>query len=159
ERQSIKAMLTGSIASLGSQYVLTLNAINAISGDTLAIEQAQISRKEDVLNGLGSVTAKLREKLGESLASVQKFDKPLEEATTSSLEALKAYSQGREARNRGDEERSLNFFKRAIELDPNFAMAYANLGTAYGNLGQQELNEQNLKKAFDLRERASEREK
>ena len=159
QRDAVKAMLTGSIASLGSQYVITVDAVNATSGDNLAEEQAQAATKEDVLNALGSALSKMRGKLGESLGSIQKFDKPLEEATTSSLEALKAYSQGMEARNKGDEYGTIGLFKHAIELDPNFASAYAVLGATYGNLGQRNLYEENLKRAFDLKDRAGERER
>jgi serine/threonine protein kinase/tetratricopeptide (TPR) repeat protein len=158
-RNAIKAMLTGSIAALGSQYVITLKAVNAATGDSLAEEQAQASKKEDVLNSLGTAVSNLRGKLGESLASIKKFDKPLEEATTSSLEALKSYTEANAARTKGDEYGAVPLFKHAIELDPTFASAYAYLGTTYSNMGQAELYEQYLKKAFDLRDRASERER
>lgn len=159
QRDAVKAMLTGSIASLGSQYVITVDAVNATSGDNLAEEQAQAANKEDVLNALGSALSKMRGKLGESLASIQKFDKPLQEATTSSLDALKAYSQGIDARNKGDEYGTIGLFKHAIEVDPNFASAYAVLGATYGNLNQRNLYEENLKRAFDLKDRAGERER
>jgi eukaryotic-like serine/threonine-protein kinase len=158
-RDAIKAMLTGSIASLGSQYVITLSAVNAATGDVLAEEQVEAAKKEDVLNSLGSAVSKLRGKLGESLASVKKFDKPLDEATTSSLEALKAYTDAKAARDKGDEYGAVPRFKHAIELDPNFASAYAYLGTTYSNMGQTVFYEQYLKQAFDLKDRASERER
>jgi tetratricopeptide (TPR) repeat protein len=158
-RNGIKAMLTGSIASLGSQYVITLNAVNAATGDNLAEEQTQAPKKEEVLNSLGAAVTKLRGKLGESLASVKKFDKPLDEATTSSLEALKAYSEGTAARLKGNEPGAIALLKHAIELDPNFASAHAYLGTTYHNLGQMALYERYLKQAFDLKDRASERER
>jgi len=158
-RNAIKAMLTGSIAALGSQYVITLSAVNAVTGDVLAEEQVQASKKEDVLNSLGEAVSKLRGKLGESLASVKKFDKPLAEVTTSSLEALKAYTDARAARDKGDEYGAVPLFKHAIGLDPTFASAYAFLGTTYSNMGQTEPYEQYLKQAFDLRDRASERER
>jgi eukaryotic-like serine/threonine-protein kinase len=158
-RNAIKAMLTGSIASLGSQYVITLKAVNAATGDSLAEEQAQASKKEDVLNSLGAAVSNLRGKLGESLASVKKFDKPLEEATTSSLEALKSYTEATAARTKGDEYGAVPLLKHAIDLDPNFASAYAYLGTTYSNMGQTDLYGQYVKKAFDLRDRASERER
>ncbi|MFI5059071.1 MAG: protein kinase [Candidatus Acidiferrales bacterium] len=158
-RNGIKAMLTGSIAALGSQYVITLKAVNAVTGDVLAEEQAQASKKEDVIISLGEAVSKLRGKLGESLASVKKFDKPLEEATTSSLEALKSYTEANAARTKGDEYGAIALLKHAIELDPNFASAHAYLGTTYSNLGQRDLYEQYLKKAFDLKDRASERER
>jgi serine/threonine protein kinase/tetratricopeptide (TPR) repeat protein len=158
-RNAIKAMLTGSIASVGSQYLITLNAVNAATGDNIAQEQVQASKKDDVLSALGTGVSKLRGKLGESLASVKKFDKPLDEATTSSLEALKAYSEGTAARLKGNEPGAVALLKHAIELDPNFASAHAYLGSTYHNLGQMALYEQYLKQAFDLRDRASERER
>ena len=159
QRNGIKAMLAGSISGLGSQYVITLDAVNPSTGDTLAEAQAQASSKEQVLDALGKAASQLRAKLGESLASIQKFDKPLEQATTSSLEALKAFTLGDEQHFRAEELAALPFYQRAAELDPNFAMAYARLGTIYGNLGQSALAEQNREKAFGLKERASEREK
>jgi tetratricopeptide (TPR) repeat protein len=159
QRNSIKAMLTGSIASLGAQYVITLEAVNATTGDMLAEDQTQAVSKEQVLNALGGVTSKLRAKLGESLASVQKHDKPLYEATTSSLEALKAFSLGDGREFLGESLAAIPFYQRAIELDPNFALAYAALSVAYFNLGQPELGEEYGKKAFELRDRASERER
>jgi tetratricopeptide (TPR) repeat protein len=158
-RNGVKAMLNGSIASLGSQYVVTLEAVNASTGESLAREEVQAAKKEEVLNSLHDAGSKLRRKLGESLTSVQKFDKPLSEATTPSLEALKALSLGDAKHQTGDEFGALPLYQRAVELDPNFAMAYARIGTIYGNLGQSELSEQNRKKAFELRDRASEHEK
>jgi len=158
-RNAIKAMMTGSIATIGSQYVITLNAVNAATGDNLAQEQLQASKKDDVLSTLGTAVTKLRAKLGESLASVRKFDKPLDEATTSSLEALKAYTEGAALRSKGNEAGAVPLFKHAIELDPNFATAHAILGTSYSNLGQVDLYEKYLKQAFDLKDRSSERER
>src|SRR6201984_2181886 len=158
-RNAIKAMMTGSIASIGQQYLITLNAVNASTGDNIAQEQVQASIKEDVLSTLGTAVTAIRGKLGESLASVKKFDKPLDEATTSSLEALKAYSDAVAARNKGDEQAAVTMLKHAIELDPNFASAHAYLGTAYSNMGQVALYEKNLKEAFDLKDRASEKER
>jgi serine/threonine protein kinase/tetratricopeptide (TPR) repeat protein len=158
QRDGIKAMLTGSIAGLGAQYVINLVAVNAATGDMLAQEQAEAASKEQVLNALGSATSKLRAKLGESLASVQKYDKPLAEATTSSLEALKAFSLGDAQLSLAESFAAIPFYQRAIELDPNFAMAYGRLGAAYANLGEGELSEECQKKAFELRDRASERE-
>jgi eukaryotic-like serine/threonine-protein kinase len=152
-RNNIKAMLTGAISSLGSQFVITLTATNAATGDTLAETQQSAGRKEQVLEAVGKATSGLREKLGESLASVQKFDKPLAEVTTSSLGALKAYSLGDEQHSHTEDIAAIPLYKRAIELDPNFAMAYGRLGTIYSNLGQQDLSVQNLQKAFDLRNR------
>ena len=158
-RDGIKAMLVGSIDSVGGQYAITLDAVNAASGDSFARQQVQADRKQDVLNALHSGATKLRSELGESLASVQRFDKPLAEATTSSLEALEALTMGDNKHLHGDELASLPHYQRAVELDPNFAMAYARLGAVYNNLGQSEASEQNRQKAFELRDRASEREK
>jgi len=159
QRTGVKAVLVGSIASMGSQYVVTLGAINSVSGDTLAEVQARADSKEQVLKALDQSTTQLREKLGESLASIKKFDKPLEEATTSSLEALKAFSLGDEKHAAGNDLASIPFYKQAIDLDPNFALAYARLGTVYGNYGQLNEAEQCRKKAFELKDRASERER
>jgi serine/threonine protein kinase/tetratricopeptide (TPR) repeat protein len=158
-RESVKAMLTGSISSLGSHYVIDLNAINAQTGDSLARAQVEAESKEQVLKSLDQAASSLRGKLGESIASVEKFAVPLERATTSSLEALKEFSVGQAAHQKQDDEGAIPHLKRAVELDPNFAMSYATLGVAYGNLTQQSLARDNLKKAFDLKERASEREK
>ncbi len=159
ERQGIKAMIVGSIASLGSHYVVTLEAINAHAGDSIAREQAEADSKEQVLKALGKAASQLREKLGESLNSIKKFDAPIEQATTSSLEALKAFSQGNEQRLSGHDLEALPFYKRATELDPNFALAYARLAVTYANRFQTELAEQYSQKAYDLRDRVSERER
>jgi tetratricopeptide (TPR) repeat protein len=155
-RTGSKAFLLGSISSLGGQYVLGLDAIGCSSGDTLAKEQEEAATKQEVLKALGRAAFTLRGKLGESLATVEKFDVPVE-ATTSSLEALKAFSMGITTfRAKGSAE-SIPFYKRAIELDPNFAVAYASLGLVYGNLGQASLAAENIKKAYDLRDRVNER--
>ena len=159
QRDGIKAMLTGSISSLGSQYVLTLQALNASTGDSLAQAQRTANSKEEVLKALGTASSQLRMKLGESLTSIEKFDRPLEQATTSSLEALKAFSLGDAQHNIGEDTAAIPFYQHAIELDPNFAMAYARLGTCYSNSGQTELAGQNAQKAFELKDRASERER
>ncbi len=159
QRDGIKAMLNGSIDSVGGQYVVTLEAVNAASGDSLGREQVQAERKEDVLNALHGAATKLRGQLGESLSTVQKYDMSLSQATTSSLDALKALSLGDAKHNSGDELGAVPNYQHAIEIDPNFAMAYARLGTVYSNLGQTQLSEQNRQKAFELRDRASEREK
>src|SRR5207248_8441900 len=159
QRDGIKAMLNGSIANIGSQYVITLEALNAGTGESLAQEQVQATSRESVLNSLHQASSSLRKKLGESLSSVQKYDKPLSEATTSSLEALKAFSLGDVKHQMFDELTAMPLYQRAVELDPNFAMAYARLGTIYSNLGQSELSEKNREKAFELRDRASEHEK
>jgi tetratricopeptide (TPR) repeat protein len=152
-------MIVGSIASLGSHYIVTLEAINAHEGDSIAREQGEADSKEQVLKALGTAASQLREKLGESLTSIQKFDAPIEQATTSSLEALKAFSQGTELRNQGKQVESTPFYKRAIELDPNFALAYARLAVNYTNLMQPEAAAQCAQKAYDLRDRVSERER
>jgi tetratricopeptide (TPR) repeat protein len=158
QRNGIKALLGGAIAPIGSHYVITLEAINAASGDVIARQLAQAGSKEQVLKSLGQAATELRAKLGESLASIQKFDKPLEQVTTSSLDALKAYSQGLEQRMSGNESSGIPFYNRAIELDPNFARAYASLATAYFNLHSYEQAAQFSDKAYSLRDRVSERE-
>jgi serine/threonine protein kinase/tetratricopeptide (TPR) repeat protein len=159
QRDGIKAMLTGGISSLGNQYIITLEAVNASTGDSLGQTQATANSKEQVLKALGSASSELRMNLGESLASVQKFDMPLDQATTSSLDALKAFTLGDTQHNTGEDTAAIPFYQHAIELDPNFAMAYARLGTCYSNTGQSELAAQNTQKAFELKDRASERER
>ncbi len=157
-RTGSKAILAGSVSSLGTQYVIGLEAVACSTGDTLAKEQAEAASKEGVLKALGTAATSLRAKLGESLASVQKFDVPVE-ATTPSLEALKAYSMGiTTGRTKGDAE-AIPFMKRAIELDPNFAMADVGIAVQYANLGQASLAADYAKKAYDLRDRVSDREK
>jgi len=158
-REGAKAMLTGTIASLGTHYVITLSALNAQTGDVLAREENEAESKEQVLKSLDRAASSLRSKLGESIGSVQKFAKPLEQATTSSLEALQAFSLGQAAHQRLADDKAVPDLKRAIELDPNFATAYATLGVAYSNLTQGDLAANYLTKAFDLKERASERER
>src|SRR4030088_379647 len=158
-REGAKAMLTGSIASLGTHYVITLSALNAQTGDVLAREETEAESKEQVLKSLDHAASSLRGKLGESIGSVQKFATPLEQATTSSLEALQAFSLGRAEHQRLEDSKALPHLKRAIELDPNFAMAHATLGVAYSNLTQGELANTFITKAFDLKERTSERER
>jgi serine/threonine protein kinase/tetratricopeptide (TPR) repeat protein len=159
EREHIKAMLSGSIATLGSQYVVALDATNCATGDSLAREQVTAASKEAVLPAVGKATSSLRGKLGESLASIQKFDTPVTEATTSSLEALKAYVAADEMRNGGGEAESIPLFLHAVELDPNFALAYARLAAIYSNIGEEDRAVEFAKKAFDLRDRVSERER
>ena len=158
QRTTSTAVLAGSIGSLGSQYVIGLNAVNCASGDSLAREEAQASRKENVLSTLGKAATSLREKLGESLASIRKFDAPVEQATTTSLEALKAYTLGLRAADAKDDTEAIPFLKRAIERDPNFAVAYSNLATRYSNLGEMDTASQYAQMAYDRRERVSERE-
>jgi serine/threonine protein kinase/tetratricopeptide (TPR) repeat protein len=157
-RTGSKALLGGEISSLGSHYLIVVNAVACNSGDTLAKEQVEAASKEDVLRALSRATSSLRAKLGESLPSVQKFDVPIE-ATTSSLEALKNYSMGIAiGREKGDAP-SIPFLKRAIELDPNFPMAYSRLSLSYGNLSQPSLALEYATKAYGLRDRVTEREK
>jgi serine/threonine protein kinase/tetratricopeptide (TPR) repeat protein len=159
EREHIKAMLSGSIATLGSEYVVAIDATNCATGDSLAREQVTAASKEAVLPAVGKAASSLRGKLGESLASIQKFDTPVTEATTSSLEALKAFAAADQARNSGSEAESLPMFQRAVELDPNFAMAYARLAAIYGNIGEEDRAVEAARKAFDLRERVSDKER
>jgi serine/threonine protein kinase/tetratricopeptide (TPR) repeat protein len=157
-RTGSKAFLQGSVSNLGGQYVIGLDAVSCSSGDTLAKEQEEAATKQDVLKVLGKAAASLRSKLGESLATIQKFDVPVE-ATTTSLEALKAFSMGITTfRTKGNAE-AIPFFKRALEVDPNFAVACGALGVAYANLGQASLAAESIKKAYSLRDRVSEREK
>ena len=158
-RTNSKGLLTGSIASIGSQYLIGLKAVNCQTGDTLASAEATAENRDKVLKALGDVGNELREKLGESLASLEKYNKPLEQATTSSLEALKAFTDGRRLQNEKGDAEALPYHKRALELDPNFARAYAALGVSYSNLNQSGLAAENLKKAYELRERVSERER
>ena len=159
QRTGSKAYVAGAIGSLGTEYVLGLKAVNCQSGDILAQEQVTAASKEKVLDALGAAASKLRSELGESLATGQKFDVPLQQATTPSLEALKSLSLGRKAANEKGDEAALPYHRRAIELDPNFAMAYNALGADYSNLGQLERANEYYSKAFQLRDRASEREK
>jgi len=158
-RNGIKALLVGSIARLGSQYVVTLKATNATSGDSVGDSQSEAGAKEEVLKALSNAATTLRRKLGESLGSIQKFDTPIEQATTTSLEALKAYSLGSALQYRADDHGAIPFYKRALELDPNFAMAYARLGTAYFNTGEGDRSVTYHKRAYELSERVSERER
>ena len=159
QRAGSRAYVAGSIGNVGSEYVLGLKAVNCQSGDLLAQEEVTAASKERVLGALSKAAARLRGKLGESLAMVQKFDVPLEQATTSSLEALKAYSLGRKAFNLKDPNSSLPYDQRAIELDPNFAMGYLAVGVDYFTLGQLGRAGEYYTKAFQLREHGSEREK
>jgi serine/threonine protein kinase/tetratricopeptide (TPR) repeat protein len=158
-RENIKAMLSGTITSLGNHYVITLSAINPQNGDSLAREQAEADSKENVLKTLDKAASSLRQKMGESLASVNQFATPLEQATTSSLEALQAYSLGHDEHQKTNDDAAIPHLKRAVELDSNFAMAYATLGVADSNMGRITDSNQALKQAYDLRDRASEREK
>jgi tetratricopeptide (TPR) repeat protein len=159
QRTGSKAYVAGSISSLGSQYVLGLKAVNCQNGDALAQEQVTAASKEKVLDSLGAAASKLRGELGESLATVQKFDVPLEQATTSSLEALKAFSLGEKTRNEKGFAAALPYDQRAIELDPNFAMGYRIVGGDYNALGQLGRAMEYYTRAFQLRDHASERER
>src|ERR1700691_2188583 len=158
QRTQSDAALEGSIAQIGNTYNLILNALNCASGETLAAANAEAPDKDHVLGALGNAAEDLRRKLGESLASIQKFNTPIEEATTSSLEALKAYSLGTQARASQGEEPAAPFFKQAVALDPNFAIAYATLGQVETNLGNRGAGIEYTKKAYSLRDRASEAE-
>jgi eukaryotic-like serine/threonine-protein kinase len=159
ERQSIKAMLAGNIASLGDHYVITLAALNGANGDALAREQVEVDRKEQVLKALDKAASNLRQKMGESLSSVQQFATPLEQATTPSLEALQAFSLGQAEHMKTKDQAAIPHLRRAVELDPNFALAYATLGVACINTTRLTEGVEALKKAYQLRDRASEREK
>jgi eukaryotic-like serine/threonine-protein kinase len=159
QRAGSKAYIAGAIGSLGSEYVLKLKAVNCQTGDTLAQEQVTAASKEKVLDALGEVASKLRGELGESLASVQKFDVPLAGATTSSLEALKEYSLGTKVYREKGAAAVLPYNQRAIQLDPNFAIGYAAVGLDYSRLGEVGRASEYYTKAFKLREHASEREK
>jgi len=153
QRAGSKAVLAGSIANLGSQYVIGLNAVNCQTGQSLAQEQVQAARKEEVLKALGDASTKLRGKLGESLSSIQKYDVPVFDTTTSSLEALKDMRLGiKTSFEKGDAD-AIPFYKRAIELDPNFAVAYDLLGSAYSDLGEFNHASEYLTKAFELSDR------
>jgi tetratricopeptide (TPR) repeat protein len=159
QRTGSKAMLTGSIAGLGSQYVIGLKAVNCNTGDVLAEAQEQAAGKEAVLKALDAAAVSLRSKLGESLSSVQKYAAPVEEATTPSLEALKAYSLGVKTRAAKGGTAALPFFKRAVDLDPNFAIAYERMSANYRNLNEVGRGAEYARKAYDLREKVSERER
>ena len=158
-RTGSAAVLEGSIAPLGSQYVLGLRATNCTTGDILADEQAQAARKEDVLSTLSQMATRFRTRVGESLATVEKHSTPLEEATTSSLEALKAYSPASKTATRPAGAASVPLFQRAVEIDPDFAMAHARLGFRYSQLGESSLSRQSLLKAYQLRDRVSDAER
>ena len=159
QRAGGKAYISGSVSSLGSQYVIGLDATNCKTGDLLVQEQVTAENKEHILKSLDQAATKLREKLGESLSTVEKFDAPLDQATTPSLEALKAHSEGLKTLQEKGSAAAIPFFNRAIELDPNFAAAYEALGISYSNLREPGLATANLQRAYDLRGRVSEREK
>ena len=158
ERQGLKALVRGEIAPLGSNFVVTLTADECLSGQALAREQVEASTKEEVLGAVGTAAVEIRRKLGESLASIEKYDAHIETATTSSLEALKAYSRGQKLRSSGREDEAIPLFKRAIELDPEFAQVYGALGTIYANFKERETAEEYNTRAYELRDQVSERE-
>jgi eukaryotic-like serine/threonine-protein kinase len=159
QRTGSTAVIDGSIAQIGTQYSLILKAVNCTNGESLTSTEAQASDKSHVLDTLGNAASVIRNKLGESLSTVQKFDTPIEQATTSSLEALKAYSLGREAVHVKGSAAGIPFFKRAIELDPNFADAFAEVAVSYGNIGESVLARDYAHRAYELRDRVTEREK
>jgi serine/threonine protein kinase/tetratricopeptide (TPR) repeat protein len=159
QRTASAAVLDGSIAQIGTQYLLTLKAVNCESGKSLASTEAQATDENHVLEALGKMSVDLRNKLGESLSTVQKFDTPLEQATTPSLEALKAFSSGIKAISTKGSDAAIPFFNHAIELDPNFALAYAYLGIVENDLGESRLAVEYHRKAYELRDRTSEAEK
>jgi tetratricopeptide (TPR) repeat protein len=156
KRAGAKAYITPSIASFGQKYLLSLTATNCTTGELIAQEQATANSKDQILSALDEAGSRFRNRLGESLASIKKFDVPLEQATTSSLQALEAYSIGNRS---GSDSEAIPLFKRAVELDPYFALAYDGLGIAYSNLNEPALAKENIQKAYSLRERASERER
>ena len=158
QRAGSKAVIAGSIANLGNEYVIGLKAEDCTDGTSMAVKQETAEKRAEVLDALDRAATSLRKDLGESLRSIQKFDTPLAQATTPSLEALKAYSLGVKALRVRGETLSIPFFQHAIELDPNFALAYASLGVAWGNLRESDLAKENYQKAFDLRSRVSVRE-
>lgn len=158
-RAGAAALLDGSIAKLGNQYVIGLRAVDCRSGATLDQEQAQVATKEDVLNALSQIASRFRTRIGESLATIQDHDTPLAEATTSSLEALQAYSMGHKLISSAGVEHALPFFQRAIAIDPHFAMAHALLGRAYADLGEAALSAQSTATAYQMRDRTSDAEK
>ena len=159
ERTASALVLEGSIASLGSQYVVGLRARNCNTGSTVDEEQVQVSRREDVLNSLSQVARRFRTKVGESLATMEKHSTPLAEATTPSLEALKAYSTGLKLNLSSGNRAAIPSYQRAVEIDPKFAMAYANLGLVYSAVGESVLSAESTTKAWQLRDRVSDREK
>lgn len=159
QREGAKVLVAGTILAPGNKYVVDLDAVNCLTGASVAHQETEAPTKEQVLNKLGQVIPPLRRNLGESLSSIQKFDTPIEQATTKSLAALKAYTSGDERRAQGQEADSASFYRMAIELDPDFAMAYARLGAVSRSLNQIDLADEYVRKAFELREHVSEKEK
>ncbi len=159
QRTGSAAVLDGSITQIGTPYLVTVKAIDCASGKSLASAEAQASDKSHVLDALGKTASEIRNKLGESLSTVQKFDTPLEQATTPSLEALKSFSSGFQIHSTAGDAAAIPFYKRAIELDPNFALAYAWMGIAYNDMGELSMDVESTRKAYELRDRTSEPEK
>ena len=160
EREGVKAILTGTIANLGKEYVITLSAQNTATGDEIVSEQAQAPDKEHVLDALGKAAAAMRGKLGEDLSSIKKLDTPFGQATTTSLEAFRAYALGDKAHEKAlDIPEAEGHYLRALELDPNFAMAYARLGVVYMNSGQVAKGHTYFAKAYALSQHVSEHER
>jgi serine/threonine protein kinase/tetratricopeptide (TPR) repeat protein len=159
ERNGIKAMLVGSISAIGSHYIISLEAFNAKTGDVIAAEQIEADGQEQVLRALGQAASKLREKLGESLSSIQKFDAPIEQVTTSSLDALRYYSLGLEQHSSGHYAQAIPFYQHALEVDSRFAIAYARLAACYNYTKQYDAARNASAKAFEYRDRTSAREK
>ncbi len=158
-RQGIKAMLLGSISAIGSHYIVSLEAVNSQTGDLIASEQFEVDGKDRVLKSLGSAATSLREKLGESLSMIKKFDAPVEQVTTSKLDALRQYSLGVEQHSKADYAHAISFYKNAIAIDPDFAIAHTRLALAYNTTRQFELAREEYKRAYELRDRVSERER
>ena len=159
QRTASKAMIAGAISKLGTSYVISLDASNCRTGDTIEKQQVQAETKETVLKALGSAAERLRRGLGESLASIEKYDAPIHDATTASLDALKSYSMGMSMRRRQGDEASLAFFTKAIEQDADFALAHARLSTVYSNLGEGEAAREHIRKAYGMKDRVSEPER
>ena len=159
QRTGSAAVLDGSITQIGTPYLVTVKAVDCASGKSLASAEAQASDKSHVLDALGKTASEIRNKLGESLSTVQKFDTPLEQATTPSLEALKSFSSGFQIHRTAGDAAAIPFYKQAIELDPNFALAYAWMGIAYNDMGELSMDVESTRKAYELRDRTSEPEK
>jgi tetratricopeptide (TPR) repeat protein len=159
QRAGAKVAIGGSIFALGNQYVITMDARNCLTGGSVAHQERRSPNRDQVLSTLGDMILPFRRRLGESLATIQRFNTPIAQATTPSLSALKAYTMGDEARLQDKEEESVGFYRMAVELDPNFAIAYARLGAIYRNLAYYDLSRQNMEKAFQLRAHVSEKEK
>lgn len=159
QRRGSTAVLNGAVAQIGTQYLLTVKAVNCAGGEVLASTNAQAADKDHVLGALGSASSEIRRRLGESLATLQRYNTPLDQVTTSSLPALQAYTQATKALLEKGGTAPVPFLKRAIELDPNFAIAYTILGVTYNNVGELSLASENLRKGFELRERTSENER